>query len=83
MHYLLHRQKALEDAMSHIDITQPITLYRRAAALEGEAAQLRAAGNRKLAGLKNVAALQYRDAGDAIAHARRLEAQIAGAEAAA
>lgn len=63
--------------MPHIDITQPLTLYRRAAALEGEAARLRAAGARDLAGRADHAARQYRDAADAIAHAQSLEALIA------
>jgi len=58
-------------------INSPTLLYRRAAALEGEAFRLRAEGRRDLAARADIAARQYRDAGDAIAHARHMEDAVA------
>jgi len=63
-----------------LDITNPLTLYRRATALEGEAFRLRAEGRRDLAARADIAARQYRDAGDAIAHARHMEDAIAAGQ---
>ena len=60
-----------------LDITNPLTLHRRATAPEGEAFRLRIEGRRDLAGRADHAARQYRDAADAIAHARNIEDAIA------
>ncbi|MCW2395862.1 MULTISPECIES: hypothetical protein [unclassified Sphingobium] len=65
--------------MTHIDISKPVTLYRQAQALEGQAALLRAQGKRDLAARADIAARQYRDAGEAIAYAQGMETLIAEA----